>query len=701
MFDLLHELDTLVQPDNPCHPSTWLSLLALHLGASDLPHHLRPLALLTAVLAAHPSCPSARIAARVAISFAQSSHPNLCQRLGIQGLAWLAEETPSLIGEDRREKESRFGPKQQEGQIGENSSDGSFGGGEEARGGKWATEGSKGMDEEDWEGFKEVEWGEEEGMEGVGRGEVVRAVRGAVGALRARREAVLQELAAVEGQLGEVVSDMMLRGGGICRFAARLEGVGEGGGEGKWEGDGEKGETQDHRQVIENSGLLLSREGGRGEAEGGGGAAGQVLTPDLASAVAESLGRVRAWGQQWRKEQQMLSDVGRLLDALEGMGGMGAMGELRTSWGRGRGGGVGVEGSEGDEGKGGEGRGGEAVVAGAEEGSSADGVSDGGECYSSEGEEGPVFAAGAVAGDDAHGSGSQRAARRKKSAWRPTTEEDIIRAASLLAVRASQHVHHMVDDRLLSATLHDLTALERHDNVFIQYKVAQSTHQLFHEIICKSEVNEDEHALLHLRSKSLQVLSDGLEGCGGDDPRDIEQVKELLSPLKPERSNNGSSVTSPSRPTASPAADNSHLQQQQQQQYQQQPMYGMPLSNQPVHATTAATSSTAATAIAASAATTAAAAVTGSSSQPGQQSNFVPTGPYQYQGAYQPANLQQRVNAAVLSLNRMFPTPMSIDGSSYQRGQMPQGSDGSNNFSFGPAGEGQQTLQGSQVPSLY
>ncbi|CAI7862624.1 unnamed protein product [Closterium sp. NIES-54] len=46
------------------------------------------------------------------------------------------------------------------------------------------------------------------------------------------------------------------------------------------------------------------------------------------------------------------------------------------------------------------------------------------------------------------------------------------------------------------------------------------------------------------------------------------------------RSNNGSSVTSPSRPTASPAADNSHL-QQQQQQYQQQPMYGMPLSNQP------------------------------------------------------------------------------------------------------------------------
>ncbi|CAI7888257.1 unnamed protein product [Closterium sp. NIES-54] len=157
------------------------------------------------------------------------------------------------------------------------------------------------------------------------------------------------------------------------------------------------------------------------------------------------------------------------------------------------------------------------------------------------------------------------------------------------------------------------------------------------------------------------------------------------------RSNNGSSVTSPSRPTVSPAADNSHLQQQQQQQqYQQQPMYGMPLSNQPVHATTAATSSTAAAAIAASAATTAAAAVTGSSSQPGQQSNFVPTGPYQYQGAYQPANLQ-RVNAAVLSLNQMFPTPMSIDGSSYQRGQMPQGSDGSNNsFSFDSSSEAEK-----------
>ncbi|CAI7773844.1 unnamed protein product [Closterium sp. NIES-54] len=169
------------------------------------------------------------------------------------------------------------------------------------------------------------------------------------------------------------------------------------------------------------------------------------------------------------------------------------------------------------------------------------------------------------------------------------------------------------------------------------------------------------------------------------------------------RSNNGSSVTSPSRPTASPAADNSHLQQQQQQhQYQHQPMYGMPLSSQPVHTTTAAASSTAAAATAATAASTAAAAVPGSSSQPGQQSNFVSTGPYQYQRAYQPANLQQRVNAAVLSLNQMFPTPMSIDGSSYQRGQMPQGSDGSNNsFSFGPAGQGQQTQQGSQAPSLY
>ncbi|CAI7798015.1 unnamed protein product [Closterium sp. NIES-53] len=81
------------------------------------------------------------------------------------------------------------------------------------------------------------------------------------------------------------------------------------------------------------------------------------------------------------------------------------------------------------------------------------------------------------------------------------------------------------------------------------------------------------------------------------------------------RSNNGSSVTSPSRPTASPAADNSYLQQQhQQQQYQQQPMYGMPLSSQPVHTTAAAASSTAAAATAATAASTAAAAVSGSSS---------------------------------------------------------------------------------------
>ncbi|CAI7770809.1 unnamed protein product [Closterium sp. NIES-53] len=98
------------------------------------------------------------------------------------------------------------------------------------------------------------------------------------------------------------------------------------------------------------------------------------------------------------------------------------------------------------------------------------------------------------------------------------------------------------------------------------------------------------------------------------------------------RSNNGSSVTSPSRPTASSAVDNLHLQQQQQQQqYQQQPMYGMPLSSQPVHTTTAAASSTAAAATAASAASTVAAAVPGSSNQPGQQSNFVSTGPYQYQ----------------------------------------------------------------------
>ncbi|CAI7870611.1 unnamed protein product [Closterium sp. NIES-54] len=165
------------------------------------------------------------------------------------------------------------------------------------------------------------------------------------------------------------------------------------------------------------------------------------------------------------------------------------------------------------------------------------------------------------------------------------------------------------------------------------------------------------------------------------------------------RSDDGSSVTSPSHPTASPAAGNSHLQQHQQQQYQQQPMYGMPLSNQSVHAAAAAAS--AATA-AATAATTAAAAIIGSTNQPGQQSGFVPTGPYQYQGAYQPTNLQQRVDAAVSSLNQMFPSAMSLDGSSYQRGQSPQGSDRSNNsFSFVPGGQGQQASQGSQMPSLY
>ncbi|CAI7742097.1 unnamed protein product [Closterium sp. NIES-53] len=135
------------------------------------------------------------------------------------------------------------------------------------------------------------------------------------------------------------------------------------------------------------------------------------------------------------------------------------------------------------------------------------------------------------------------------------------------------------------------------------------------------------------------------------------------------RSDNRSSVTSPSRPAASPAADNSHLQQHQQQQYQQQPMYGMPLSNHSVHTAAAAASAAAAAATAASATTTSAAAVTGSSNQPGQQSSFVPTGPYQYQGAYQPTNLQQRVDAAVLSLNQMFPSAMSLDGSSYQHGQ--------------------------------
>ncbi|CAI7847236.1 unnamed protein product [Closterium sp. NIES-54] len=164
-------------------------------------------------------------------------------------------------------------------------------------------------------------------------------------------------------------------------------------------------------------------------------------------------------------------------------------------------------------------------------------------------------------------------------------------------------------------------------------------------------------------------------------------------------------LNKPFYPNASPAADNSHLQQQQQQQQQhqyQQPMYGMPLSSQPVRTTTAAASSTSAAATATTTASTAAAAIPGSSNQPGQQSNFVSTGPYQYQGAYQPSNLQQRVNAAVLSLNQMYPTPMSVDGSSYQRGQMPQGSDGSNNsFSFGPAGQGHQTQQGSQAPSLY
>ncbi|CAI7920366.1 unnamed protein product [Closterium sp. NIES-54] len=125
------------------------------------------------------------------------------------------------------------------------------------------------------------------------------------------------------------------------------------------------------------------------------------------------------------------------------------------------------------------------------------------------------------------------------------------------------------------------------------------------------------------------------------------------------RSNNGSSVTSPSCPTASPVADNSHL---QQQQYQQQPMYGMPPNNQSVHTTATAASSAAAAATAASAATTAATAVAGSSNQPGQQSNFVPTGPYQYQGAYQPTNLQQRVDAAALSLNQMFPTWSYLQG---------------------------------------
>ncbi|CAI7796697.1 unnamed protein product [Closterium sp. NIES-53] len=45
---------------------------------------------------------------------------------------------------------------------------------------------------------------------------------------------------------------------------------------------------------------------------------------------------------------------------------------------------------------------------------------------------------------------------------------------------------------------------------------------------------------------------------------------------------------------------------------------------------------------------------------------------------------------------------MSLDGSSYQHGQMPQGSDGSNNsFSFVRAGQGQKAPQKSQMPSLY
>ncbi|CAI7825497.1 unnamed protein product, partial [Closterium sp. NIES-54] len=166
-------------------------------------------------------------------------------------------------------------------------------------------------------------------------------------------------------------------------------------------------------------------------------------------------------------------------------------------------------------------------------------------------------------------------------------------------------------------------------------------------------------------------------------------------------------VTNQDDPIASPAANNSNMQQHQQQQhqqqqYQQQPMYGMPLSNQSVHAAAAAASAAAAAATAASAATTAAAAVTGSTNQPGQQSGFVPTGPYQYQGAYQPTNLQQRVDAAVSSLYQMFPGAMILDGSSYQRGQSPQGSDGSNSsFSFVPGGQGQQASQGSHMPSLY
>ncbi|CAI7798739.1 unnamed protein product [Closterium sp. NIES-53] len=123
------------------------------------------------------------------------------------------------------------------------------------------------------------------------------------------------------------------------------------------------------------------------------------------------------------------------------------------------------------------------------------------------------------------------------------------------------------------------------------------------------------------------------------------------------RSNNGSSVTSPSCPIASPAADSSHLQQQQQQQYQQQPIYGMPLSNQPVDATTATASSTTAAAIAASVATTAAAAVIGSSSQPGQQSNFVPTGPYQYQDSSSEGEKPEVEKPDAAKLNSAKPDP--------------------------------------------
>ncbi|GJP71563.1 hypothetical protein CLOP_g2384, partial [Closterium sp. NIES-67] len=388
LFDLLQELDTLVEPDNPCHPSTWLALLALHLAAADLPHHLRPLALLTAVLAAHPSCPSTHVAARVAISFAQTSHPDLCRRLGIQDLDWPAEDTPSLRGE------SRFGPKQQQEGPGEGSSDmGSSGAGGE-------------------EGSQRAEGGRE---------------------------------------------------------AGRLE----------WEGLREEG-----RVAGQEEGLLTMREEGTGEAEGSSEGAGSVLTPDLASAVAGSVGRVREWRQQWREEQQMLRD----------------------------------------------GRVGGGVVAGREEGSSSDSMgSDGGECDSSEGEEAVVFAAA-----DAHGSGSEQRTRRKRQGWRATTEEDIIRAASLLAVRASQQVHHMVDDRLLSRAIHDLTGLQRQENVFIQQSTAQSAHQLFHEIICKSEVNTHGNPESHSRSKSPDVRPDVITGYEEDVPN-MDEVKALLSPFEKRR----------------------------------------------------------------------------------------------------------------------------------------------------------------------